>query len=149
MYSWVSSVHGIPSIQDSPIDKEFPPDTEFPPGHGISPSTRNSPLDTDGIPPLTWNSPLTWSSSLNKELLRHGIPPNFFYFHIFSMLCYAIYFLPNSDGIPWNSAEFRGFLRASQYIMFEFEYFQCKFVRIKSRISGLAEVKSASFFLVR
>ncbi len=31
--------------------------------------------------------------------------------------------------------------------MYEFEYFKCKFVRIESKISGLAEVESASFFL--
>jgi hypothetical protein len=31
--------------------------------------------------------------------------------------------------------------------MYEFEYFKCKFVRIDSKISGLAEVESASFFL--
>jgi hypothetical protein len=31
--------------------------------------------------------------------------------------------------------------------MYEFEYFKCKFVRIKSKISGLAEVESAGFFL--
>ncbi len=33
--------------------------------------------------------------------------------------------------------------------MDEFEYFKCKLVRIESKISGLAEVESASFFLVR
>jgi hypothetical protein len=33
--------------------------------------------------------------------------------------------------------------------MHEFEYFKCKFVRIESKISGLAEIESASFFLVR
>ncbi len=31
--------------------------------------------------------------------------------------------------------------------MYEFEYFKCKFVRTGSKISGLAEVESASFFL--
>ncbi len=31
--------------------------------------------------------------------------------------------------------------------MYEFKYFKCKFVRIESKISGLAEVESASFFL--
>jgi hypothetical protein len=31
--------------------------------------------------------------------------------------------------------------------MYEFEYFKCKFVRIESKISGLVEVESASFFL--
>jgi hypothetical protein len=31
--------------------------------------------------------------------------------------------------------------------MYEFEYFRCKFVRIESKTSGLAEVDSASFFL--
>jgi hypothetical protein len=31
--------------------------------------------------------------------------------------------------------------------MYEFEYFKCKFVKIKSKISGLAEAESASFFL--
>ncbi len=31
--------------------------------------------------------------------------------------------------------------------MNEFEYFKCKFVRIESKISGLAEAESASFFL--
>ncbi len=32
--------------------------------------------------------------------------------------------------------------------MYEFEYVKCKFERIESKISGLAEVESASFFLV-
>jgi hypothetical protein len=43
-------------------------------------------------------------------------------------------------------------LRASlynTYTVYEFEYFKCNYVRIKSKISGLAEVESASFFLVR
>jgi hypothetical protein len=31
--------------------------------------------------------------------------------------------------------------------MYEFEYFKCKFIMIESKISGLAEVASASFFL--
>jgi hypothetical protein len=31
--------------------------------------------------------------------------------------------------------------------MYEFEYFKCKFVRIESKISGLAELESASFSL--
>jgi hypothetical protein len=31
--------------------------------------------------------------------------------------------------------------------MYEFEYFKCKFVRIESKISELAEVESANFFL--
>jgi hypothetical protein len=31
--------------------------------------------------------------------------------------------------------------------MYEFEYFKCKFVRIESKISELAEVESTSFFL--
>jgi hypothetical protein len=31
--------------------------------------------------------------------------------------------------------------------MYEFEYFKCKFVRIESKISRLAEVESAIFFL--
>jgi hypothetical protein len=31
--------------------------------------------------------------------------------------------------------------------MYEFEYFRCKFVRIESKISGLAEVESVSYFL--
>jgi hypothetical protein len=31
--------------------------------------------------------------------------------------------------------------------MYEFEYFKCKLVRIKPKISGLMEVESASFFL--
>ncbi len=30
--------------------------------------------------------------------------------------------------------------------MYEFEYFKCKFVRIKSKISGFSEVESAIFF---
>ncbi len=32
--------------------------------------------------------------------------------------------------------------------MYEFYYFKCKFVRIEYKISRLAEVESASFFLV-
>jgi hypothetical protein len=31
--------------------------------------------------------------------------------------------------------------------MYEFEYFKCKFIRIEFKISGLAEVESASNFL--
>ncbi len=31
--------------------------------------------------------------------------------------------------------------------MYKFEYFKCKYVRIKYKISGLEEVESASFFL--
>jgi hypothetical protein len=31
--------------------------------------------------------------------------------------------------------------------MYEFEYFEYKFVRIKSKISEIAEAESASFFL--
>jgi hypothetical protein len=31
--------------------------------------------------------------------------------------------------------------------MYEFEHFKCKFARIESKISGLTEVESASFFL--
>jgi hypothetical protein len=31
--------------------------------------------------------------------------------------------------------------------MYEFEYFKCKFVRIESKIGGLAEGEPASFFL--
>jgi hypothetical protein len=30
--------------------------------------------------------------------------------------------------------------------MYEFDYFKCKFVRIESKTSELAEVESASFF---
>ncbi len=33
--------------------------------------------------------------------------------------------------------------------MYKFEYFKIKFVRIESKSSGLAEVESASYFLVR
>ncbi len=33
--------------------------------------------------------------------------------------------------------------------MYEFEYLRCKFVRLESKISGLAEVESASFVFVR
>ncbi len=60
-----------------------------------------------------------------------------------------------SCGIPAKIADFMEFqgisriLRASLYTMYEFEYFKCKYVRITSKISGLAEVESASFFLVR
>jgi hypothetical protein len=32
--------------------------------------------------------------------------------------------------------------------MYAFEYFKCKFIRIKSNICGLAEVESAIFFLI-
>jgi hypothetical protein len=31
--------------------------------------------------------------------------------------------------------------------MYEFEYFKCEFVRIEFKISGLAEVESASFLV--
>ncbi len=37
----------------------------------------------------------------------------------------------------------------SLYNLYEFEYFMCKYVRIKYKIGGLAEVEYASFFLVR
>jgi hypothetical protein len=40
-------------------------------------------------------------------------------------------------------------LGASLYNMYVFKYFTCKFVRIESRIRGLAEAESTSFFLVR
>jgi hypothetical protein len=33
--------------------------------------------------------------------------------------------------------------------MYEFECLKCEFVRIESKSSGLAEVESATFFLVR
>ncbi len=36
-------------------------------------------------------------------------------------------------------------LRDSLYKMYEFEYFKYKFVRIKSKISELAELESANF----
>jgi hypothetical protein len=66
------------------------------------------------------------------------------------MLCYAIYFCPNSDGIPYTKIYgipwILQILRASLYNMYEFQYFKCKFVRIKSNISGLAEVESVGFF---
>ncbi len=52
-------------------------------------------------------------NSVNTEFRRHGIPLTrnspvntefcqFFYFRIFSMLCYVIYFHPNSDGISYT-----------------------------------------------
>jgi hypothetical protein len=80
MYSWVSMEFRRNGI---------------PPRHGIPPSRRNSPLDT--------------------EFRQHGIPPTrnsacFFYFHIFNILCYAIYFLPTLmefRGIPRNLADFQ------------------------------------------
>jgi hypothetical protein len=165
MYTWVSTEfrrHWIP-----PLTRNSPIDMEFPSWHGIPLSTWNSLVDTEfrrhGIP-ATWNSVDT--EFCRMEFCRHGIPSTrnssrhgilpIFYFLIFSMLCYAIYFRPNSDGIPYtkntrNSVEFHRFsriLRASLYNMYEFEYFKCKFVRIKSKISRLAEVESVSFFLV-
>jgi hypothetical protein len=48
----------------------------------------------------------------------------------------------------WNSLDttFKSqFLNMSG--MYEFEYFNSKYIRIKSKISGLAEVQSASLFL--
>jgi hypothetical protein len=92
--------HGIP-----PLSRNSLVDTEFPCGHRIPPWTRNS-VDTEfgqhGIPP-TWNS-------IHTEFHQHGIPPTwnsayFFYFRIFSMLCYAIYFR-SIRGIPWNPRNF-------------------------------------------
>ncbi len=62
------------------------------------------------------------------------------------MLCYREFRRKNTR----NAVEFRGIsriLRASLYNMYEFEYFKCKFVRIKYKISGLVEVESSSFFL--
>ncbi len=38
-------------------------------------------------------------------------------------------------------------LRVRLYNMYEFEYFKCKVVRMKSKISRLSEVESANFFL--
>ncbi len=73
--------------------------------------------------------------NIDTEFRRHWIPQIFVYFRIFSMLCNAIHFRPNSDGILWNSGESH-----SLYSMYVFEYFKCKFVRIKSKISRLAEV---------
>jgi hypothetical protein len=58
------------------------------------------------------------------------------------MLCYQQFRIQ-------KYTEFRGIsriLRASLHNMYEFEYFKCKFVRIEYKISGLAEVESASFF---
>jgi hypothetical protein len=49
--------------------------------------------------------------------------------------------IEHSVGIRWTLP-----LRASLYNMYEFGYFNCKYVRIKSKITGLAEVESASFF---
>jgi hypothetical protein len=49
-------------------------------------------------------------------------------------------------GIPLNFADFES--QSLQYLRYEFEYFKCKFARIDFKISGLAEVESASFFLV-
>jgi hypothetical protein len=122
--------HGIPSTRNS-VDTEFrlngissttkfrrqrnSVDTEFPRGHGIPPPTRNSPVDTEfprghGIL-STRNSVDT--KFVDTEFRQHGIPPTrnsayYFYFRIFSMLCYAIYLHP-IHGIPRNSAEFREF----------------------------------------
>jgi hypothetical protein len=124
--------HGIPPLtQNSPID------TEFPRRHGISLSTRNSPIDTEF---RRHRIPST-RNSVDTEFRWHGIPPIFFLLPYiqYAILCYL--FLPNSDGIS-------RILRASLYNMYEFEYFMFKFVRIKSKISGLPEVKSASFFLI-
>jgi hypothetical protein len=115
--------HGIPpSTRNSLVD------TEFPRRHGIPPSTRNSPVDTEfgrhGIR-STRNSVdtefrrhgilSTWNS-VDTEFRRREIPPTrnsadtdvcfFFYFRIFSMLCYAIYFR-FIHGIPWNSADLK------------------------------------------
>ncbi len=49
----------------------------------------------------------------------------------------------------WNFHGISQISVARLNIVYEFEYFKYKFVRIKSEISGLAEVESASFFLVR
>jgi hypothetical protein len=99
--------HRIPSTWSS-VATEFrrqrnSVDTEFACRHGIlpstwnSPSTRNSPVDTEfrrHVTPSTWNS-------VDTEFCQHGIL-HIFYFPIFSMLCYAIHFCPNSDGIPYT-----------------------------------------------
>jgi hypothetical protein len=102
--------------------------------HGI-PSTRNSPINTEfphqhGIPP------------------RHRIPSTrnsaYFFTSIYSV-CYAMLFI-----FFTTLSELRGIpriLRASLYNIYEFKYFKCKFVRIKSKISRLAEVEYTSFFL--
>ncbi len=115
--------HGIPLTQNS-VDTEFRPQrnlvdngipstTEFR-RHGIPPSTRNSLVDTEfprrhGIPPSTWDSPMdtefcrhrirSTRNSVDMEFRRRGILHIFFYFRIFSMLCYAIYFR-SIHGIP-------------------------------------------------
>ncbi len=123
--------HGIPSTRNS-VDTEFrrngiPSTTKFR-RHGIPPSTRNSPVDTEfphqhGTPPSTRNSPVDMEfcrrgfgrheipstrNSADTEFRWHGILHIFFYFRIFSMLCYAIYLRP-IHGIPRNSADFREF----------------------------------------
>ncbi len=81
----------------------------------------------------------TWVST---EFRRHGIPPSKrnSVDTEFRIQKYAEF-----RGIPWNFANFNS--QSLQYV--SFWYFKYKFVRIKSEISGLAEVESASFFLVR
>jgi hypothetical protein len=154
MYSWVSTEfrwqefrwHEISSTWNS-IDTKFR-------RHKIS-STWDSSVDTEflrrhGIPLSTQKSPLTQKSPVDIEFpRRHGIPPStrhspvdteFHQHRIFRIQKYTEF-----RGIP----RFSRILRASLYNMYEFEYFKCKYVRITSKISGLAEVESASFFLVR
>ncbi len=66
------------------------------------------------------------------------------------MLCYADAIRNSVYKNTRNSVEFRGILqilRGSLYNMYESKYFKCKFVRIEYKISGLAEIESASFFL--
>jgi hypothetical protein len=130
--------HGIP-----PLTQNSTVDTEFPCQHGIPPSARNSPVSTEfphrhGIP--------STRNSVDAEFRRHEISPIFLLPCIqYAMLCYLF-----SSQLWLNYVEFceiSRILRASLYNMYEFEYFQCKFVRIKSKICGTAEVESASFFL--
>ncbi len=92
--------HGIPSKWNS-VDMEFR-------RHGI-PSSWNS-VDMD----FRRHGILSTRNSVDTEFRRHGIPSTrnsidmdfhghriphifFFYFCIYSMLCYATYFCPNFD----------------------------------------------------
>jgi hypothetical protein len=82
--------------------RNSPVNTEFPRQHGNPPSTQNSPVNTEF--PRRHRIPSTWNSVDTEFCI-------FFYFHIFSMLCYAIYFRVRNSvefcRIPRNFTDFK------------------------------------------
>jgi hypothetical protein len=108
--------------------------------HGI-PSTRNS-VDME---------------FRQHEFCRHEIPSTrnsaYVFFTSVYSVCFAMLFIFIPTLIEFHTRKYKEFcgisriLRVRLYNMYEFEYFNCKVVRIKSKLSGLSEVESANFFL--